>query len=71
MIADGGGRDFPAHGPAHATGEGEGAADQQEKRDERGWHGGVGIRWNVTDEVTFGERGGCRRCFVLGPLFRV
>jgi hypothetical protein len=31
----------------------------------------VGIRWNVTDEVTFGERGGCRRCFVLGPLFRV
>ena len=32
VISDGGGRDFPAHGPAHAAGEGEGGHDEAEKR---------------------------------------
>ena len=41
MIPDCGGRDFPAYGPAYAAGEGERRADQQEERDERGWHGAV------------------------------
>ena len=32
LISDGGGRDFPPHGPADATGEGEGGHDEAEKR---------------------------------------
>ena len=32
VISDGGGRDFPAHGPADAAGEGEGGHDEAEKR---------------------------------------
>lgn len=32
LISDGGRRDFPAHGPTDATGEGEGGHDEADKR---------------------------------------